>query len=121
MTCPSFLGGGISFVLTGFANARLVPEPNRWELVALQMAPAGRDKDRGVRIERIPVGHTRDVVRDGSLRAVALRDPLMLGRQKLGMLLEMLEQLPQDTLGFAVLAIGRPGEVDVLEPELSVW
>src|SRR5438552_213234 len=85
----------------------------------LQMAPARRDEDRGVCVEGIPVGHTGDVVRDRSLRAIALRDSLMLGRQKLGMFLEMLEELPQDALGFAVLGFSRPGEIDILEHELA--
>src|SRR5438477_434228 len=85
----------------------------------LQMAPARRDEDRGVRVQRIPVGHPRHVIRDGPLSAVALGDPLVLRRQELGMFLEMPEELPEDALGFAVLGLGRSGEVDILEHELA--
>src|SRR2546423_8494032 len=69
----------------------------------LQMAPARRNEDRRVCVEGIPVGHAGDVVGDCALSPVALGDPLMLGREKLGVLLEMLEQFPEHALRFAVL------------------
>src|SRR5207237_4410867 len=83
------------------------------ELCQLQMAPARRDKDRGVRVEGIPVGHSRNVIRDGALDAVALCDPLVLGRQQLGTLLEMLEKFPEHPLRFAVLGLGGTCQIHV--------
>src|SRR5439155_10971381 len=83
------------------------------------MAPAGWNEDRRIRVERIPVGHTGYVIRDGPLPPVALGDPLVLRRQELGMLLEMLKELPEHALRFAVLGLCGAGEVDVLEHELA--
>src|SRR3989442_12917051 len=83
------------------------------------MAPHGRDEGRGVRVQRVAVRHAGDVVRDGALGALALRDAPVLARQDLGMLLEVLEERPEDALRFAVLGLCRTGEVDVLEHVLA--
>src|SRR6266550_3279339 len=64
----------------GFGHiARRVPRANCSATAPpLQMAPAGWNEDRRIRVERIPVGHTGYVIRDGPLRPVALGDPLVL-------------------------------------------
>src|SRR5207245_5429399 len=85
----------------------------------LQMAPDGRDEDRGVRVQRVEVRHAGDVVGDRALGALALRDASMLARQDLGMLLGELEERPEDALRLAVLGLSRTGEVDVLENVLA--
>src|SRR6266550_502102 len=75
--------------------------------VVLEVAPTRRDEDRDVRVQCVPVGHPGDVISDRALRPVLLRDPLVLGRQQVRVLLEMAEQIPQDALGLAVFGLGR--------------
>src|SRR5216683_3775941 len=84
----------------------------------LERTPGCRNEERRVRVQRVPVGHARDVVGYRALGAVALRDLLMLGGHALGVLLEILEQIPQHALGLLVLGLRGACEVDVLEHEL---
>src|SRR6266511_3915075 len=82
------------------------------------MAPARRNEDGTVRVQGIAVRHARDVIRNGALDAVALSDSLVLGREKVGLLLEVLKQLPENALRLAVLGLRRARQVHVLEHEL---
>src|SRR5919204_4844859 len=74
----------------------------------LEVAPDRGDEDGRIRVERIAVGHPRDVVGHRALDAVAVGDPLVLGRQEVGALREVPEQLPQHALRLAVLGLRRP-------------
>src|SRR5438093_12184575 len=108
------------FVATDVTIAKTMPLRLRSSAsTSLQMTPARRDEDRGVRVEGIPVRHPRDVIGHGALGAVALGDPLVLGRQEVRVLLEMLEQFPEHALSLAVLGLCRTREIDVLEHELA--
>src|SRR5438067_13038818 len=51
----------------------------RWAGRRLAAAPGGRDEQALVRVQRVRVGHSRDVVRDGALDTVLIRDALVLG------------------------------------------
>src|SRR5713101_1763773 len=109
--CPSLADADTPFLVTRFVVAKFVPEndsvgPRR----SLQMAPARRNEDRGIRVECISVGHARHVIRDCTLHTVALGDPLVLRREQVGMLLEILEQLPENALRLAILGLRRAGE-----------
>src|SRR2546428_264544 len=109
-------GAWASFAVTGFRGCESRATCSRcWRRRPLQMAPARWDEDRGVRVERVPVGHPGDVVGNSALDAIALCDPLVLGREDLGTLFEVLKQVPEDALRLAVLRLGGAGQIHVLE------
>src|SRR5437868_175970 len=110
--CVAREGSSCAVPCVQHANSSVTAAPSAC-LCPLEMAPAGWDEDRGVRVERVSVGHSCHVVGDRALGPVALRDPLMLGRQQLGMALEMAEELPEHALRLAVLGLRRAGKVDV--------
>src|SRR5439155_11656648 len=111
----------ISFVATEVSLCQIRARNNSvWDPgPPLQMAPARWDEDRSVRVQRVPVGHSRHVVCDRTLDAITLCDPLVLGGKDLRVLFEMLQQLPEHALRLAVLSFRGTGEIHVLEHELA--
>src|SRR6266545_1831934 len=100
-------------------EARVVCRPtHRDESDELEVAPRRWDEQAGERVERITIRHAGDVIGHSALDVLLCGDPLMLRGHAVGMGFEVLEELPEDALGFLVLGLGRPGQIDVVEHEL---